>query len=416
MELKIHSFRDLTFLGSTELAPSELVAFHLICSPILQQGTFLIDGEHAYAAMKERYFFRTDEYPATISLIDPTTVEPTGWSYNIEVRFAGGYRAQLVLDPVQTPGTIVDGIRTINITDILPLDFDPEGTPIVSVRGLPGDSPEIPNFTASAFTVPSGGEPSATIAGEYPNLEIQYGLVEGPQGPPLNQPNFSASAFSVPYGSSPSAIITGSYPDLEIQYGLVTGPPGTDGVPGAVPTSSSYLIVGPGRPDVPASTGGLITGSEPVGCEYRSTDGSGVGAWVWRKRPSGWAVVDGDTGWRNVLTALGAIPEVSIILIRRELSIVRIFIVTGPATASSTILTANSLPVGWRPYGAPHNHGHPYGKMARNLIATPVNVAIGMTAWDYQIYTNPIAGGYSRAEFAFGCYDAWPTTLPGTSA
>lgn len=35
----------------------------------------------------------------------------------------------------------------------------------------------------------------------------------------------------------------------------------------------------------------------PVGCEYRSTDGAGTGAWVWRKRPTGWTVTQGDTGW-----------------------------------------------------------------------------------------------------------------------
>ena len=35
----------------------------------------------------------------------------------------------------------------------------------------------------------------------------------------------------------------------------------------------------------------------PVGCEYRSTDGASVGAWVWRKRNAGWVVTSGDTGW-----------------------------------------------------------------------------------------------------------------------
>uniref|UniRef100_UPI001C1324DF hypothetical protein n=1 Tax=Actinomyces faecalis TaxID=2722820 RepID=UPI001C1324DF len=38
----------------------------------------------------------------------------------------------------------------------------------------------------------------------------------------------------------------------------------------------------------------------PVGSTYVSTDGAGVGAWVWRRRPTGWVVVDGDTGWRDV--------------------------------------------------------------------------------------------------------------------
>ena len=66
-------------------------------------------------------------------------------------------------------------------------------------------------------------------------------------------------------------------------------------------------IVGPGRPDQPGTTGLLIDGSETVGTTYTSTDGAGVGAWVWRKRPNGWVVVDGDTGVRDVTTdVLGA--------------------------------------------------------------------------------------------------------------
>lgn len=74
------------------------------------------------------------------------------------------------------------------------------------------------------------------------------------------------------------------------------GPQGEKGDPG--PASA---LTGPGRPDQPATTGGVVTGSEPVGAEYRSTDGAGVGAFVWMKRPGGkWAVTDGDTGWRNV--------------------------------------------------------------------------------------------------------------------
>ena len=83
--------------------------------------------------------------------------------------------------------------------------------------------------------------------------------------------------------------------------------PGPAGPPGAVPTGDDYLVVGPGRPDAPSTTG--LTASQvnalPVGCEYRSTDGSGTGAWVWQKRPTGWDVTVGDTGWRDV-TALGS--------------------------------------------------------------------------------------------------------------
>ena len=62
-----------------------------------------------------------------------------------------------------------------------------------------------------------------------------------------------------------------------------------------VSSASSYVIVGPGRPDVPSTTAGTITGSEPVGAEFRSQDGAQVGAFVWMKRPGNkWVVMSGE--------------------------------------------------------------------------------------------------------------------------
>lgn len=74
------------------------------------------------------------------------------------------------------------------------------------------------------------------------------------------------------------------------------------GPPGAVPTASDYLVVGPGRPDVPSTTpfSEAELDALPVGCEYRSSDGSEVGAWVWQKRSGSWVVISGDTGWRDI--------------------------------------------------------------------------------------------------------------------
>ena len=116
---------------------------------------------------------------------------------------------------------------------------------------------------------------------------------------------------SVTSGTTPSATITGTSPDLTLGLVLPKGDPGTKGDPGApgvVSSASSYVIVGPGRPDVPSTTAGTITGAEPVGAEYRSTDGAQVGAYVWMKRPGNrWEVISGDTGWRDI-TALQTNP------------------------------------------------------------------------------------------------------------
>jgi DNA-directed RNA polymerase subunit L len=68
---------------------------------------------------------------------------------------------------------------------------------------------------------------------------------------------------------------------------------------------NANVITGVGRPDKPETTQGKITGNEPVGTIYISTDGANVGAWVWTKygddpnkvyTARGWVVTAGDTG------------------------------------------------------------------------------------------------------------------------
>lgn len=65
---------------------------------------------------------------------------------------------------------------------------------------------------------------------------------------------------------------------------------------------TARFLVGPGRPDKPETTTGVITGSEIAGTVYLSTDGAGVGAWEWRKRGTAWVVSNADTGWRKITT------------------------------------------------------------------------------------------------------------------
>ena len=78
------------------------------------------------------------------------------------------------------------------------------------------------------------------------------------------------------------------------------GAKGDPGAPGALANASSYILVGPGRPDQPATTGGIVNGSEPVGAEYRSTDGAGAGLFDWKKRPTGWKIAGSGSGIEQV--------------------------------------------------------------------------------------------------------------------
>ena len=111
-------------------------------------------------------------------------------------------------------------------------------------------------------------------------------------------------------GATAGATLTGEAPAQTLSLVLPQGakgdrgPIGPQGPPGVVSSASSYVLVGPGRPDAPSTTGGVIPSPDttPVGAEYRSTDGAQVGAFVWMKRPGGkWEVTGGDTGARNVL-------------------------------------------------------------------------------------------------------------------
>ena len=83
-------------------------------------------------------------------------------------------------------------------------------------------------------------------------------------------------------------------------------------VEGLIPTggntgsqsSNSPIITGNGRPDKPDTTGGKITGNEPNGTVYSSSDGDRVGAYLWQKRNNKWDIVAGDTGNRIMKHAI----------------------------------------------------------------------------------------------------------------
>lgn len=176
------------------------------------------------------------------------------------------------------------------------------------VKGEKGDDAREPAFTVSAKTFEAGLPASAVLSGAYPDLALEFGVPRGApgadgkpgaKGSDAREPVFTASATALGEEAQPTAVLSGTYPYLTIDFGIPrgkTGAPGTGGGGGSHP----LLLSGPGRPDVPSTTGGVITGSEAVGTEYRSTDGAGVGAWVWMRRPTGWVVTDGDTGWRDV--------------------------------------------------------------------------------------------------------------------
>lgn len=90
-------------------------------------------------------------------------------------------------------------------------------------------------------------------------------------------------------------------------------------IEGKIPTdvnsqpTNSNIISGNGRPDKPDTTRFIVSsqngnnvyenkikGNEQNGTFYSSTDGAGVGAYLWQKQKNRWNVVSADTGARRV--------------------------------------------------------------------------------------------------------------------
>ena len=294
--------------------------------------------------------------------------------------------------------------------------------------------------SASTLTLPRGpeGAPGRDGAdGHTPALSWQGTAlaVDGVPGPDLRGPAGkdgedgedgapgpapSIKIGTVTSGTTPSATITGTSPDLTL--GLVLpkgdrGDKGETGAPGVVSSASSYVLVGPGRPDTPSTTAGVITGNEPVGAEYRSTDGANVGAFMWMKRPGGkWEVTVGDTGWRE-MPGTGASGTVLMNRVRRIGQTVQM--IGRSKNETSTTITWPKV------FNTAPASGFNMEHAAPQLPPLPLYLGDVVTdaGWDGATrtwVTSPKhfpANGVFQWRTTWTTADAWPTApLPGTPA
>lgn len=216
-------------------------------------------------------------------------------------------------------------------------------------------------------------------------------------------------------GSQAAAQIKGTAPSQSLDLTIPAGAPGAKGdpgPPGAVPTAASMLIVGPGRPDQRATTGGLITGSEPVGAEYRSTDGAYVGAWAWQKvGASTWMVTVSDAPPRKIDFVDGTVVSLrnssSHTTIKRVGTDVALSVAN--ITASGSISAwQKDIPTGFRPsieVNAPLICGEAEGTM-RLLVQEGGRARISGTV------AHPLINGLVTWKTS----EPWPTVLPGSPA
>ena len=293
-------------------------------------------------------------------------------------------------------------------------------------KGDPGTDAREPEITASASSVSHDQPAAVTRTGTYPDVGLVFSIPQGRpgrdgadgqpgvRGDDAREPVFTATATALGEDAQPTVGLSGTYPDLAINFGISRGKPGPQGPPGTGGGgggSHPLLLSGPRRPDVPTTTGGVITGSEAVGTEYRSTDGAGVGAWVWMKRPAGWVVTDGDTGWRDVTGLLEAaglkvdsgniylrrIPESTLLMFNASLSRDRVDTLWSPGSGFSA----------GKP-GVAHMVG---GHNASSLFT--------ITSWSGGKMLFHRTGQVSHARGVVAFHDAppvWPTDLPGLPA
>ena len=239
-------------------------------------------------------------------------------------------------------------------------------------------------------------------------------------------PAFTASASTLADGASATASVNGTYPNLTLALGIprgatgAPGAPGATGAPGAIGTASTYMLVGPGRPDVASTTGGVITGSEPVGAVFHSTDGASVGAWAWQKTTAGWVVTVGDTGWRDVRSdsnftvayrpaALGGSGNAGFAIRRvRDSVIVRAY------------WNQNTGPAGGILYALPAGFATAFAGVAGAGNGSARVGSAGSAAINLANGTHLALASHTSTEesFLFDFYTdrSWPTTLPGSPA
>ena len=370
-----------------------------------------------------------DASPGVVKIVDDTIAVRAEAAAGRAEQAAADVEAnidQIVADYLATapdlrgePGPDGRGIASISDPDadsrVTIVFTDGSTATVQAIRGADGHTPAI-TWEGTSIVVDGApgpdlkGEPGAdsTVPGPAPNVSWDGDrlVVEGVAGPSLTGPGGPAPTVAW----SGDRLVVGG-----VQGPSLTGPASTvPGPPGAVPTSTDYVVVGPGRPDVPAGTGytSAQLAALPVGAEYRSADGANVGAWVWSKRPSGWVVTDGDTGIRTLVGGSDAGPwKIDKIQVWRSGSEVHFYFEGGSAIDSPAGTIGAQPPIwdvppGWRS-STPGIVDTVYSDLNAVGTATIYNSASIKGQWT--------AGPWRRLNMSWHTNDPWPATLPGSA-
>ena len=177
------------------------------------------------------------------------------------------------------------------------------------------------------------------------------------------------------------------------------GDQGIQGVKGDTGDVGPYELRGTGMPN------GVVTASP--GTYYTDTAGTN-GAWRWLKESgtgnTGWTVVYGDTGWRN-LSSIFVNGWIGVVRVRRVRATVTLLL---DFVRSGTAVEVVTLPSGFTP--SVNLKFTVTGGGAAQLIYLSWS---GVLSKANTAHNGPTGGGET---WSFLTTDPWPTTLPGTPA
>ncbi len=156
--------------------------------------------------------------------------------------------------------------------------------------------------------------------------------------------------------------------------------------------------------------------SAPVGSIYIDTAvTNGASSWIKKSGTgnTGWQVLEGDTGWRDITADLtNGWTGTASLLVRRMGTVVEIRLIgISDATATSPRLLAG-INMGFRPERTPV-----YSTIGIMTSTYPTSLARAYIDIYGDIYANtarPTASTFSGS-LTFNTNRAWPTTLPGTT-
>lgn len=232
---------------------------------------------------------------------------------------------------------------------------------------------------------------------------------------------FTASAVDGEPGEPASAEVTGAAPDFGL--GLVL-PRGRDAFEAGLvpPTDTNKLWLDEGTPSLPESGSpfelrgyGMPNGvvSAPTGTYYTDVVGTN-GAWRWLKTSgtgnTGWVVMFGNTGWRNVPELLINSWTSTVSHIRRVNNIVTLrlspSITRGAGSPSDHFLSA--MPLGFRHAVSDQAVGAAYQSNQSRFVR-------GTNATGTTYLEAGSLGAWTVGPLTWQTDDPWPTTLPGTA-